>query len=133
MEILDDKRLGSQRVEAKAILKWLRNPERYRRFQDAGFCRMWRGHETALALYFNAAVVEWEGRGYSNVECTLEESSGSAAQGTGSLRPFRLERAPRDRVPVAHSPGGWELDAGSPKERNEPPQEGGRRHPAPLA
>ncbi|KAK3281379.1 hypothetical protein CYMTET_10827 [Cymbomonas tetramitiformis] len=72
MEILDAKRLGSQRVEAKAILKWLRNPERYKNFQNAGYCRMWRGHEDALALYYNAALREWEKRGGKNLICELE-------------------------------------------------------------
>eukprot|EP00931_Biecheleriopsis_adriatica_P091925 TRINITY_DN65771_c0_g1_i1.p1 TRINITY_DN65771_c0_g1~~TRINITY_DN65771_c0_g1_i1.p1 ORF type:complete len:291 (+),score=42.49 TRINITY_DN65771_c0_g1_i1:234-1106(+) len=63
--LLDDKRLGSQRVEALFILRCVRNADgRYQRFQRAGYCRMWIGYEQALAVYYNVMVDEWNRRGY---------------------------------------------------------------------
>lgn len=62
---LDRQRLGKQRVEAKQILQaiqygpgagWYNHPA----------CRMWRGHESALALYGAAVCKEWIGRGYKD-------------------------------------------------------------------
>ena len=34
---------------------------------------MWKGHEAALALYYNAMLLEWERRGGKNEVCTLEQ------------------------------------------------------------
>ena len=45
--MLDDKRLGGQRTEAWAILKWLRAPEAYPKLVKAGYCLMWKGYEAA--------------------------------------------------------------------------------------
>ena len=63
---LDDKRLGGQRNEAWSILKWLRNPIRYKNFVAAGYCAMWIGYEDALVAYTNAMLVEWARRGKKN-------------------------------------------------------------------
>jgi hypothetical protein len=62
--VLDDRRLGRQRVEAYQILRvlagmtkgWVNHPA----------VKMWRGHETALSAYMNAMIDEWEGRGFKN-------------------------------------------------------------------
>ena len=64
--MLDDRRLGNQRVEARMILRWLREPQRYARQQTAGYTAMWRGHEHALAAYYNAMCEEWASRGFTN-------------------------------------------------------------------
>ncbi len=63
---LDDKRLGGQRTEAWSILKWLRNPVRYKNFVAAGYCAMWKGYEPALVAYTNEMLNEWERRGKKN-------------------------------------------------------------------
>ena len=65
-EMLDDKRLGGQRTEAWAILKWLRDPGAYPKLVRAGYCAMWAGYEDALVLYVNAMLVEWARRGKKN-------------------------------------------------------------------
>jgi len=65
--LLDDVRLNSQRTEAGAILKWLRNPDRYARFQKSGFCTMWARNLDALAVYYNAMLREWLRRGGKTV------------------------------------------------------------------
>ena len=64
--LLDDKRLGGQRTEAWAILKWLRNPSEYPKLVKAGYCAMWSGYEDALVLYVNCMLVEWARRGKKN-------------------------------------------------------------------
>jgi predicted esterase len=64
--MLDDKRLGGQRTEAWAILKWLRDPAHYPKLVKAGYCAMWSGFEDALVTYVNAMLVEWARRGKKN-------------------------------------------------------------------
>lgn len=65
--ILDNKRLGKQRVECKQILKalngeyaktgaWVNHPA----------TRMWRGHEGALAHYGFVMCQQWRDRGFND-------------------------------------------------------------------
>lgn len=61
--LLDQKRLGKQRVETYQIMKalvlgsgWSNHPA----------TRMWRGHEAALMAYQRATVAEWVSRGYAD-------------------------------------------------------------------
>jgi hypothetical protein len=62
--VLDYRRLGKQRVEARQLLKaicdehngWHRHPA----------ARMWSGHTAALTEYGNAMIREWIRRGYVN-------------------------------------------------------------------
>jgi len=62
--VLDNRRLGRQRVEAYQILRvlsgltrgWINHPA----------VLMWRGYETALSAYMNAMIEEWVKRGYRN-------------------------------------------------------------------
>lgn len=72
VHILDDKRLGKQRVEVKQLLialgcsvgdhpgnlqsSWAHHP----------CAEMWRGHEWALAMYGAAACGEWIRRGFND-------------------------------------------------------------------
>mmetsp|Transcript_14491 Transcript_14491/g.31435 ORF Transcript_14491/g.31435 Transcript_14491/m.31435 type:complete len:99 (+) Transcript_14491:133-429(+) len=70
--MLDSKRLGNQRVEARMILRWLRNPDTYPRHQNAGYTIMWKGYEEALCLYYNACCEEWARRGGKNIICQPE-------------------------------------------------------------
>lgn len=63
-EVLDYRRLGKQRVETWQILNalagktkgWVNHPA----------SRMWRGYETALALYGETVCREWIRRGYKD-------------------------------------------------------------------
>lgn len=61
---LDNKRLGKQRVEAYQILKTLRGESKG--WANHPAVKMWRGYESALALYMNACITEWIARGYKN-------------------------------------------------------------------
>lgn len=74
VEVLDNRRLGKQRVEAYQILKalagqtkgWVNHPA----------VKMWRGHEQALSLYMNHCIIEWTNRGFKNT-MKLAEGIGS--------------------------------------------------------
>ena len=60
--VLDDKRLGKQRVECYQILRVLGGHTRGWRTHPA--VRMWRGHRGALARYGIATCEEWRRRGF---------------------------------------------------------------------
>ena len=62
--VLDNKRLGKQRVEALQILKALRGETKGWRHHPATL--MWSGHEDWLAMYHDEMVREWIGRGFRN-------------------------------------------------------------------
>lgn len=62
--ILDFKRLGKQRVEAKQILNAIENNTGWR---NHPIVRMWRNYTTALKLYHNTMIIEWIKRGYNNM------------------------------------------------------------------
>lgn len=75
---LDMRRLGKQRVEAKQIYLALIDPSYG--WQNHPAVRMWRGHETALAVYGLAICWEWTNRGYKDTltdffapRCVLSE------------------------------------------------------------
>ncbi|HET6521298.1 MAG TPA: MSMEG_6728 family protein [Geminicoccaceae bacterium] len=65
---LDHRRLGKQRVEALQVLNALAALREGRPYgwQRHPAVRMWRGHDDLLAAYMNAAVDEWERRGFRN-------------------------------------------------------------------
>lgn len=63
-QVLDNKRLGKQRVEAKQILDIIEG-------KSGGFAHhpiveMWRCYPDALKLYINAMIDEWVERGFKN-------------------------------------------------------------------
>lgn len=62
--VLDNKRLGKQRVEAKQIMLALSNP-RYG-WQSHPAVNMWRGHSGALAFYGFTICTEWRARGFKD-------------------------------------------------------------------
>ena len=64
MSRLDFRRLGKQRVEAKQILRALRDTSYG--WQKHPAVRMWRGSEATLRGYYNLALREWTRRGYQN-------------------------------------------------------------------
>lgn len=62
--VLDDKRLGKQRVEAFQILKTLTTGRKA--WSNHPAVRMWRGYEDALTCYMNVMIGEWVRRGFRN-------------------------------------------------------------------
>lgn len=61
--LLDQKRLGKQRLECRQILSAIDHGGGWRHHPAV---RMWRGHERALELYHDCCVREWIRRGYVN-------------------------------------------------------------------
>lgn len=59
---LDYRRLGKQRIECKQILRTLLGESKGWVSHPA--VKMWRGHETSLALYGICCCTEWSNRGY---------------------------------------------------------------------
>lgn len=64
MRLLDCRRLGKQRVEARQILNALAGRSRGWRRHPAVL--MWKGREPSLRMYLRCAIREWERRGYKN-------------------------------------------------------------------
>ena len=62
-KILDDKRLGKQRIEALQILKTLHYGGHWKNHPAV---RMWKGYEDALGMYMNVMIIEWEFRKFNN-------------------------------------------------------------------
>ena len=62
--VLDNKRLGKQRVECLQILKALTLPQYGWKNHPA--TKMWRGHEQSLAQYSIAICDEWIARGFKD-------------------------------------------------------------------
>ena len=70
--ILDNKRLGKQRIESRQILDDLLNNTK-RGWKSHPVSRMWAGYETSLALYMNNMILEWENRGFKNIIMKLSD------------------------------------------------------------
>lgn len=69
--LLDYKRLGKQRLEAKQLINILEKMDNGEDVNNIGFakhpaCLMWFGYTNALKAYFNLCVIEWISRGYKN-------------------------------------------------------------------
>jgi len=67
--VLDNKRLGKQRIETLQILNALRNPNYGWKNHPA--VRMWIGHEYLLCLYGKMMCNEWVRRGFADT-CWLK-------------------------------------------------------------
>lgn len=72
-KVLDNKRLGKQRIEAAQILATLGvkvvkvNGDLYKPTHKNHPCvKMWKGYEDALKSYYNCIVKEWIDRGFKN-------------------------------------------------------------------
>ena len=65
-KVLDNKRLGKQRVEAKQILNILTGETQTKGWRNHVVTKMWRDYESALKLYYNIIVEEWISRGFKN-------------------------------------------------------------------
>jgi hypothetical protein len=66
LEVLDYRRLGKQRVEAKQILNVLLDRTQTKGWRNHPIVRMWNGYEPALQLYHNLCIEEWIRQGYNN-------------------------------------------------------------------
>ena len=72
-KILDYRRLGKQRVEARQILNALQGKSKG--WVNHPATRMWKGYESALEQYLREMILEWLDRGYNNsMEIPLKRS-----------------------------------------------------------
>lgn len=65
-KVLDYRRLGKQRIEAKQILRVLLNETDSRGWRNHPAVKMWKGHEGVLAAYGVVICEEWVLRGYKD-------------------------------------------------------------------
>lgn len=70
-KVLDSKRLGKQRSEAKILIDTLlQRPTSSGKIRRGWIAHpatmMWAGYENALKLYYNTILQEWIDRGYNN-------------------------------------------------------------------
>lgn len=81
--VLDDRRLGKQRVEVLQILNALAG--RSRGWVNHPAVRMWRGYEGALVLYGLQVVAAWRGRGFAD-SCAGKICAASPAEADAKPR-----------------------------------------------
>jgi hypothetical protein len=72
-QVLSRQHLGCQRKEAKQILNTLTTGKPGSGWYNHIVVRMWRGYETALALYGAAICKEWRARGYKDSQLEIFE------------------------------------------------------------
>jgi Pyrimidine dimer DNA glycosylase len=65
-KILDMRRLGKQRLEARTIIQILEGTSKGRGYANHPITKMWTGYVDGLKFYFNCCIDEWAGRGYKN-------------------------------------------------------------------
>jgi hypothetical protein len=65
-EVLDDKRLGKQRVEAKQIINIITDATGTKGWRRHPAVLMWYGYSQALKSYYNTMIDEWTRRGFVN-------------------------------------------------------------------
>lgn len=85
--LLDQRRLGKQRVESLQVLRALTRETYGWKHHPA--VRMWAGHEEALCAYALAMCREWKRRGFAD---TVEETVRDDARIAG-IRRIRSQRA----------------------------------------
>lgn len=84
--VLDDRRLGKQRVEVLQVLRALHFPTYGWRNHPA--VQMWRGHVPALVCYGEAICDEWAGRGWAD-RCATQISEFRARGEPASMDELR--------------------------------------------
>ena len=67
--VLDNKRLGKQRVEAIQIMRVLLGISTSSGWRSHPAVTMWQGREAALWEYTRAVCDEWMDRGFANTKC----------------------------------------------------------------
>jgi hypothetical protein len=65
-KVLDNKRLGKQRLEAWLIYEIITNPRHLSGWRNHPAIRMWQGHEGFLILYGLEIIREWLMRGFKD-------------------------------------------------------------------
>jgi hypothetical protein len=66
ISLLDDKRLGKQRVEAYQLINILEGKSLSKGWKNHPALKMWVGYLSGLKFYYNCCVKEWIARGKKN-------------------------------------------------------------------
>ena len=87
--VLDNRRLGKQRVEAMQIMQCLMVKET--RWKNHPAVKMWKGYECALLHYALAICSEWKSRGYRDtvMDKSIAIYRNAFPNGTIGARPGR--------------------------------------------
>jgi hypothetical protein len=68
--VLDNKRLGKQRVEAIQILQISTGIKKDSQWRNHPAVKMWKGYEPFLLWHYLVAIfTEWKSRGFKNTKC----------------------------------------------------------------
>lgn len=94
--VLDWRRLGKQRVEAKQILLTIDRGDKAKGWRNHPAVNMWRGYEEALAFYGSVICLEWIDRGYNDTQ--LNWFRDRISSGTINLPPWLGD----DRIHESH-------------------------------
>jgi len=65
-KVLDDRRLGKQRVEAKQIITIISGQAKSNAWANHPVVLMWKDHLEELKYYYDVMILEWVGRGFKN-------------------------------------------------------------------
>ena len=65
-QVLDNKRLGKQRLEAMQLINILENKTTGKGWRSHPALKMWIGYTNSLKYYCNCCIDEWIYRGYKN-------------------------------------------------------------------
>jgi hypothetical protein len=71
-KVLDNKRLGKQRVEAKQILDIVTGEAKYTAWRNHPVVKQWMLYPDALKDYINVMIAEWIRRGFKNTMKTYK-------------------------------------------------------------
>lgn len=114
--VLDDRRLGKQRVECLQILNALERLRQPTRPSKTGWLRhpavlMWVGHEACLRRYLRACILEWISRGFKNTMKIPPLESLDPSDVPAWLSDDRLHASHRSNLlrknPVHYGKFGW--------------------------
>src|SRR5947209_15419523 len=64
--VLDDKRLGKQRVEGLQVINIITTPDYVGGWMHHPAVLMWQDYHYALMAYVNEMIAEWQRRGFQN-------------------------------------------------------------------
>jgi hypothetical protein len=109
-EVLDNRRLGKQRIEAMQLYKILTGQTKSKSWKNHPACKMWSGYENALASYYNCIRQQWIKRGFKNTmpELPVSEEIINIPPWIGNEKFHASHRANLKRKdPIFYGKYGW--------------------------
>lgn len=115
--VLDNRRLGKQRVEGLQIINIISKPDYVGGWRNHPAVLMWRGYTAALQLYTNTMITEWKRRGFRNTMqyYDLSDAEISMPWWMGDLRLHDSHKSSLLRKYAEHySQFGWDVPSDLP-------------------